>query len=208
MIDLTRPRQSGCRVAQLKRHLDHCPPEPYAREETLRRLVLLGGREHHARHAARPEELKRGLEEQASDASTAMFRVNDDVVQDARRTAKHHVVVALDGCVRVANHNPVVTGDEDSFVLIFKLSADEGRIAFWRPWPRSQEALWVEVVMLLDEERAEASDLRQVGGGRAPDEWHGLESELIIFALQRLRSILRKDAELRTLPSHVRSYNY
>lgn len=136
-----------------------------------------------------------------------MFRVNDDVVQDARRPAERHVVVALDSCVSVANYVSVVIGDEDSLVLIFELSADEGRIALRRPRPRGQKALRVEIVMLLDEERAEASDLRQVSRGRAPDDGPGLISELIIFTLQRLRSILPRGRRSGTLPSHVRSYN-
>src|SRR3954447_4498359 len=53
MIMFKAPGLSGGRVVQLERHLDHRPAEPHAREEPLRRLVLLGGRQHHARYAAR-----------------------------------------------------------------------------------------------------------------------------------------------------------
>ena len=40
----SRPGQSGRRVVQLARHLNHRPAESHAREEPLRRLVPLGGR--------------------------------------------------------------------------------------------------------------------------------------------------------------------
>src|SRR5215207_8756133 len=148
-----RTGQSGRRVVKLARHLDHRPAEPRAREEPLRRLVPLGGRQHHARHAARPEERERGVEEQPSDAPAAILRVDDDVVQDARRPAQRHVVVPLDRGVRVADHVPVVIGDEDGDVRVFELRAHEGRVVRRRPVPRGQEAPRVELVVLLDEER-------------------------------------------------------
>jgi hypothetical protein len=198
--------QSGRRVVQLARHLNHRPAEPQAREEPLRRLVPLGGPQHHAGHAARPEELQRGVEEQPANTSATMLRVNDDVVQDARRPTERHVVVPLDGGVCVADHVPVVIGDEDGFVRIFELRAYEGRIALRRPWSRGQEALRVEVVMLPDEERAEASDQGQVGRRRAPDDGPSLGPELSICAQQRLRSILPRVRQAGTLPGCARSY--
>src|SRR5215207_377022 len=170
----SRPRKSGRGVVRLARHLNHRPAEPRAREEPLRRLVPLGGEEHHARHAARPQERQRGFEEEASDAPAAMLRVNNHVMQNSRRPAQRHVVVPLDGGVRVADHVPVIIGDEDGLLRVFELRAHEGRIGRRSPWPRGQEALWVEVVMLLDEERAEASDAREVGRRRAPDDGPGL----------------------------------
>src|SRR6266850_866285 len=99
-----------------------------------------------------------------------MLRIDDDVVQDARRPTERHVVVSLDRGVRVADHVPVVVGDEDGGVRVFELRAQEGRVVRRRPLLGGQEAPRVEVVMLLDEERAEAADPRQVGGGRAPDD--------------------------------------
>ena len=54
-----------------------------------------------------------------------MLRVDDDVVQDARRPTERHVVVPLDGGVRVADHVPVVVGDEDGDVWVFELRAQE-----------------------------------------------------------------------------------
>ena len=88
-----------------------------------------------------------------------MFRIDDDVVQDARRPAQRHVVVPFDGSVCVADHVPFVIGNYDGFVWFFELRAYKGGIALRRPRPRGQEALRVEVVMLFDEERAEMSDL-------------------------------------------------
>src|SRR6267143_538423 len=72
-----------------------------------------------------------------------MLRIDDDVVQDARRPTERPVVVPLDRGVRVAHRRPLLGG---------------------------QEAPRVEVVMLLDQERAEAAAPRQVVGGRAPDD--------------------------------------
>jgi len=190
---------SGRGVVQFSRHLDHRPAEPKACEEPLRPLILLGGRQHHARHTPRPEELKRGIDKQPPDASTTMLRVNDDVVQDARWTTQRHIVVPLNGGVRVADHVSVVICDEDGLVGFFELSADEGGIALRRPWPHGQEALRVEVVMLLDEERAQMADHGQVGGCRAPDDWPSLGSELSAFAQQRLRSILPRTYQLRNI---------
>jgi hypothetical protein len=68
------------------------------------------------------------------------------------------------------DHTPVVVGDKDGFFGVFELRADEGRVARRRPRPRCKEAPRVEVVMLLDEERAEEADPRQVGGRRARDD--------------------------------------
>src|SRR5207253_829177 len=159
---------------QFARHFDHRPAEPHARKEPLRRLVPLSGRKHHAWHAARPKELKRGVNEQPADASTAMLRGDDDVVQDSRWPAQRHVVVTLYGGVCVADHSSVVIGDEDCLIRVFELRAYEGRIARRCLWPRGQEALRVEVVMLLDKQRAEAANQGQVGRRRAPDDRHGL----------------------------------
>jgi hypothetical protein len=191
LVRTARTGQSGCWVVQLIGHLDHRPAEPYACEEPLRGLVLLGGRQHHAWYAARPEKPERGVEEQPADALAAMLRVDDDVVQDARRPAQRHVVVPLDGGVGVANHVPVIIGDEDGLARLFELRAHEGRIALRCPRSRGQKAPRVEVVMLLDEERAEAADPRQVGRRRTPDDGPGLGPELSIFAQQKLRSILQ-----------------
>lgn len=68
----------------------------------------------------------------------------------------------------------MVVGDEDGRVRVFELRAHERRIPFWRPPARGQKALRVEVVMLTDEERAEAADRWQVSGRRAPDSGAGL----------------------------------
>ena len=118
---------------QLARHFDHRSAEPHTREEPLRCLVPLRGQQHDAWHAARPQERQHGHKEQAAHASTAMLRVDDDVLQNSRRTPQRHVVVPFDSGVRVADHIPVVIGDEDSFVRIFELCAYERRIARRRP---------------------------------------------------------------------------
>jgi hypothetical protein len=140
----------------------------------MRRLIPLGRREHDAGRAARPEELQRGVEEEPADAPAAVPRVDDDVVQDSGRPAQRHVVITLDGGVRVADHVPSVVADEDGHIRVFELGAYERRVALLRPRPRCEEAPRVEAVMLLDEERAEAADGRQVGGRRAPDDGAGL----------------------------------
>src|SRR5215213_7532492 len=103
-----------------------------------------------------------------------MLRVNYDVVKHTRWPAQRHVVISLDGSVCVADHVPFVISDKDGLVRVFDLRAYEGRIALRRLWPCGYEAPWVEVIMLLDEERAEAADQGQVGRRRATDYDPGL----------------------------------
>ena len=55
----------------------------------------------------------------ASFRSAAMLRVDYDVVQHTRRPAQCHVVVPFDSGECVADHIPVVIGDEDGLVRIF-----------------------------------------------------------------------------------------
>ena len=87
-----------------------------------------------------------------------MFRIDYEVVQYTGRPAERHVVGSLNGEVRVADYIPAIIGDKDYFVRIFELCTYEGRIVCWRPGSRGQEALWIEVVMLLDEKRTETAN--------------------------------------------------
>jgi hypothetical protein len=77
--------------------------------------------------------------------------IDNDVVQDASRPAERDVVVALDCGVSVADHVPVVVGDEDEDVRVFELRPQEGRVVNRSPVPRGQEAPRVELVMRFDE---------------------------------------------------------
>lgn len=52
--------------------------------------------------------------------TAAMLWLNDEVVQDARRSAERHVVVPLDSGLGVADHVPMGLGDEDGRVRVFE----------------------------------------------------------------------------------------
>jgi hypothetical protein len=102
-----------------------------------------------------------------------MLWVNDEVVQDARPPAERYIVVALDRGVRVANHVRMGLGDEDGRLRVFEFCIQEGCIVRCGSVSRGQEALRIEVLMRLDQERAEPAEPRQVARHRTPNVGHG-----------------------------------
>ncbi len=95
----------------------------------LRRLVLRGCREHHSRYVTLTERCQSGVEQSAADAPVVMGWIDDYVVQNARRSAKRHVVVSLDRCVRVALHFATAVCNEYDDIRIVELCADERSVA-------------------------------------------------------------------------------
>ena len=153
------------RVAfQLVRHLDHCPPEPRAREQALRGLIPLCRREHDPGCAAGLERRQRGVEQHPADALPAMGGIDHDVMQHACRPAQRHVIIPLDSRVRIADHLAVALGDKDDDVRLVELRPEKRAISVLGLRRRSDEAVRVEVVVRTDEECAEPADGREVRG--------------------------------------------
>jgi hypothetical protein len=81
------------------------------------------------------------------------------------------VVVAFDRSVGVSDHGVAALGHQYGDGRILELGSEERGVIGRRPVPGRQEAKGVEVVMLLDQERAEPPEDWQIPAGRAPD--HG-----------------------------------
>src|SRR5205807_4095701 len=103
------------------------------------------------------------------------------VVQHAGRSTQRHVVVPFDARIAVAEHladwelqiprfarndRDVALRDEDDDVGIVELCCEERSVSLRGPRRSGNEALRIEVVVRLDEQRAESPDGGEVGRRR------------------------------------------
>src|SRR6185437_4954972 len=141
-----RAARASC-TSKLARHLDHRRPETRVSEQPLCRLVLRGCREHYSRYVTLAERCQSGVEQSAADAAIVMSWIDDYVMQNASRSAKRHVVVSLDRCVRVALHFIIALRNEYDDVRIVELRADERSVARLGARRSGDEALRIKIVM-------------------------------------------------------------
>ena len=151
-------------------HLDHRSSKSLPREQPLRCFVPLGRGKNDLRNAARFQFCQHSVEEQASHAATTKFRIDNDVLNDSRRTPQSHVVVALDGCIGVADDVAVVIGHQDDHVRVFELATEKTTIIRRRPVARLQKSARVEVIVRIDEQRSKDAESRRVGADRGADD--------------------------------------
>jgi len=92
-------------------------------------------------------------------------------MQDAGWTAQRLVVEALECDEGVARDATVNLGDQHKRIVGVEMRAEERRITLWSPWSWRDETSRIVPVVFLDEQRGQATKLRQVIGACTANEW-------------------------------------
>jgi len=175
---------------KLPRHLDHGSTEAKPAEEALGGVVPLRRREYDPGRASSLKCRECGVEKHSADAAPALRRINDDVIQHARRPSQRHVVAPLDTRIRVPEHSPAPLGNEHDNARLFELRPEKRRVATLGLWCGRDEALRIEIVVRSHEQRTESADGFEVRGRGGSDRDAGRVVVQGVVALVGQRSIL------------------
>lgn len=132
-------------------------------------MVLIGCEQQRARSAEAGKCIEGGGKQKAADPLPTMIRMDDKVIDDARRAAERHIIIPFLPDEGIADDLAVALGNQHPHVGALRLADEEATITFGQIRNRSDETLRIEIMMLGHEQSAEFAESVAVGGDRWPD---------------------------------------